>query len=86
MRPFIDWLVQRSFRLKLIGIAVIVEIILIAALTFLGMRQIDSALIDQIRVRIEQGAILFNAALGPELVERNYSALQLALEHARSEN
>jgi PAS domain S-box-containing protein len=85
MRPLFDWLAQRSFRLKLIGIAVIVEIVLVATLTFLSIRQIDSALTDQIRARIEQGTILFNAALGPELAERNYSALQLALEHARSE-
>ncbi|MDT3735631.1 MAG: PAS domain S-box protein [Denitratisoma sp.] len=85
MRPIFDWLAQRSFRLKLVGAAVLTEIAVIAMLAYLGIRQMDSALTDQVRVRIEQGTVLFNAAFGPELVERNYSALQLALEHARSE-
>jgi methyl-accepting chemotaxis protein len=84
MRPILDWLAQRSFRLKLVGAAVLTEIAVIATLAYLGTQQMDSALTDQVRVRIEQGTVLFNAAFGPELVERNYSALQLALEHARS--
>lgn len=86
MRPILDWLAQRSFRLKLVGAAVLTEIAVIATLAYLGIQQMDSALTDQVRVRIEQGTVLFNAAFGPELVERNYSALQLALEHARSEH
>lgn len=85
MSAFFGWLAQRSFRLKLVGIAIIVEVVLVAVLAYLGMQQMDKALSEQIRVRIEQGTILFNAALGPELVERNYSALELALQHARSE-
>jgi PAS domain S-box-containing protein len=85
MQPILDWLAQRSFRLKLIGAAVVAETVLIAVLTYLGIQQMDKALTDQIRVRIEQGTILFNAALGPELAERNFSTLELALQQARSE-
>lgn len=86
MRRILDWLTQRSFRLKLIGAAVAAEILLVAVLAHLGMRQMDEALSDQLRVRIEQSNVLFNAALGPELAERNHSALELVLEHARSES
>lgn len=85
MRHILDWLAQRAFRLKLIGAAVAAEILLIAALTYLGIQRMDDALADQTRVRIEQGTVLFNAALAPKLIERDYSALELALQHARSE-
>ena len=85
MRRILDWLTQRSFRLQLIGAAVLSEIILIAALTYLGIQQMDRALAEQIRVRIDQGTVLFNAALASELAERNYSALELALQRARGE-
>jgi len=81
-----DWLAQRSFRLKLIGAAAAAEILLIAALSYLGIQKMDLVLTDQIIVRIEQGSVLFNAALGPKLSERDYSWLELALQHARSEH
>ncbi len=83
MRRILDWFSQRSFRLQLIGAAVVSEVVLIAALTYLGIQQMDKALTEQIKARIDQGTILFNAALAPHLVERNYSALELALQLAR---
>ena len=83
MRRILDWFSQRSFRLQLIGAAVVSEVVLIAALTYLGIQQMDKALTEQIKARIDQGTILFNAALAPELVERNYSALELTLQLAR---
>lgn len=85
LRRLSDWFAQRSFRLQLIGAAVLSEIILIVALTYLGLQQMDKALTDQIKVRIDQGTILFNAALAADLVERDYSALALSLQLARSE-
>lgn len=85
LRRSIDWLAHNSFRLQLIGAAVLSEILLIAALTYLGIQQMDKALTAQIRARIEQGTHLFNAALASELVERNYSSLRQTLEHARGD-
>lgn len=84
MRRIFDWFAQRSFRLQLIGAAVLSEIILIAALTYLGIQQMDRALTEQIRVRIGQGNVLFNAALAAGLAERDYAALELALQRVRS--
>ena len=85
MHRIIDWLAQRSFRLQLIGAAVASEIVLIAALTYLGVQQMDRALTEQIKVRIDQGSILFNATLAPDLVERDFTALELTLKLARNE-
>ncbi len=84
MRHILDWLAQRSFRLQLIGAAVLSEIVLIAALTYLGIQQMDRALTEQIKVRIDQGAVLFNAALAAGLAERDYAALEPAVQRARS--
>ena len=80
-----DWLVRYSFRLRLVGAAVLSEIVLIAILTYLVVQQFDATLISQIRARVEQNTALFNIALGTELVERDYTNLELALQNARSE-
>lgn len=80
-----DWIAQRSFRLKLFGVAVLAEAAVIAVLTYLGTQQIDKSLISQIQVRISQAEILFNATLAPRLAERDYVPLELALRQARSE-
>jgi PAS domain S-box-containing protein len=80
-----DWLVRHSFRLRLVGAAVLSEIVLIAILTYLVVQQFDATLISQIRARVEQNTALFNIALGTELVERDYTNLELALQNARSE-
>ena len=85
MHRMLDWLAQRSFRLQLIGAAVLSEIVLIAALTYLGIQQMDMALTDQIKARIDQGTVLFNAALASDLAERDYSALARSLQLARRE-
>ncbi|MBI4987391.1 MAG: PAS domain S-box protein [Rhodocyclales bacterium] len=85
MRHILDWFAQRSFRLKLIGAAVAAEIILIVALVSLGIQQMDKALADQFEVRIEQERILLNTLLATEIAEQDNSALELALQHARSE-
>ncbi|MCO5097416.1 MAG: PAS domain-containing protein [Rhodocyclaceae bacterium] len=85
MHRIVDWLAQRSFRLQLIGAAVASEIVLIAVLTYLGVQQMDRALTEQIKVRIDQGSILFNATLAPDLVERDFTALELTLKLARNE-
>ena len=86
MRSLPDWLAQHSFRLKLVGVAVLAEIALVAALSYLDMRQLDKALTEQVRARIDQGTILFNAALGPKLAERDYTSLEQALGQARRDN
>ncbi len=80
-----DWLVRHSFRLRLVGAAVLSEILFIAILTYLVVQQLDNTLTSQIRARVEQNTALFNIALGTELVERDYTNLELALQNARSE-
>jgi PAS domain S-box-containing protein len=80
-----DWLARHSFRLKLLGAAVLAEIAVIALFALLGLRLVDESLFEQFQARIEQSPPLFNVALAPAIAERDYDNLERVLQRVRIE-
>lgn len=81
----LDWLARHSFRLKLLGAAVLAEIAVIALFALLGPRLVDESLFEQFQARIEQSNPLFNVALAPAIAERDYDNLEPVLQQVRIE-
>lgn len=75
-----------SLRAKLILIAVIIEIAMLAILIGNGSRLIQNSLMEQAQLRLREYELLLNTALAPGLVERDYSTLQEILGESRKNN
>ena len=74
------WLNAYTYRLRLVLVAVAVELGLVGALLWIGMRYGESLLAHELQERLDNEAILLQAALAPPLAERNLVLLQETLE------
>lgn len=75
-----------SLRAKLILIAVVIEVAMLAILVGNGGRLIQNSLMEQAQLRLREYELLLNTALAPALVERDYSTLQEILGESRRNN
>jgi len=74
-----------SLRARLVLASVLVEIIMLSMLVFNSLRLTNEALLKQAEVRVAELNVLFNAALGPSLAERDYGTLGDILNSIRRE-
>jgi PAS domain S-box-containing protein len=80
-----DWLQAHAFRLKLIAVALTAELALVLGLLYVMVEHNERALKTQLERRVEQNALLFNAALAGELIAHDYSTLRETLQLMRNE-
>jgi diguanylate cyclase (GGDEF)-like protein/PAS domain S-box-containing protein len=73
-----------SLRLRLIVVAVLVELAMVGLLLANGVRLVDDSLINQTRDRNEELKPLLRAALAAPLAQRDYATLQEILTELRS--
>lgn len=72
--------IQRSLRIQLLILSMVVEAVMLALLLGNSIRIIDAAIEDQTNLRIQAADPLLNAAAGVPLFERNYGTLIDILE------
>ncbi len=76
-----------AFRLrsKLVLASVVVEVFMLTLLVANSLRLSHEALMEQVRLRVEELHVLFNAALAPPLIQRDYGTLNDILQESRRE-
>lgn len=72
----LDWIAQRSFRVKLAAIVLLAEAMMLAVILWQGLHLVAEQSAEEVRQRIEQVNPLLNAAVAVPLVQRDYTALQ----------
>ena len=75
-----------SLRAKLILITVIIEVLMLALLVSNNNRLTQDSLMEQAQLRLKEYELLFNTALAPSLVAKDYSTLQEILGESRKNN
>jgi PAS domain S-box-containing protein len=80
-----NWLLENSLATKILVLTVGGQLVLFAALAIHNSNLIEESLEEPFKVRVESMRPLFNTALAPLLVERNYAALADRLQDARSD-
>lgn len=80
--------IQKSLRIKLIILSMVVEAVMLALLLGNSLRIINTAIEDQTNLRIQAADPLLNAATSIPLIERNYAILINMLEelHKKQEH
>ncbi|BCB28690.1 hypothetical protein SKTS_35760 [Sulfurimicrobium lacus] len=75
-----------SLRAKLVLITVIIEVLMLALLVSNNNRLTQDSLMEQAQLRLREYGLLFNTALAPSLVAKDYSTLQEILGESRKNN
>lgn len=70
------WLAERSLRVKLLAIVLLVEALMLAIVFWQGQRLVERQLTEEVSQRIDQINPLLNAAVAVPMVQRDYTALQ----------
>ena len=83
MSDALAWLRNRSFRLRLILVALLAELATAGLLYRLGLDIIDDTVHAQARLHAEQSASLLNLALAAPLAQRDYAAIDELMRHAQ---
>jgi diguanylate cyclase (GGDEF)-like protein len=77
--------VPLSLRSKLVLTSVLVEVAMLSLLVVNSLRLTQDSLVEQMRLRVDELAILFNASLAPPLVQRDYGTLNELLGEIQRE-
>ena len=72
-----------SFRGKLVAAGIVVQLAAIALITWNSANLIDSHLRNELRMRAEQDAPLFNAAFAAPMLQRDYATVQAIIRESR---
>ena len=72
-----------SFRGKLVAAGIVVQLAAIALITWNSANLIDSHLRNELRMRAEQDAPLFNAAFAAPMLQRDYATVQTIIRESR---
>jgi two-component system, sensor histidine kinase len=72
-----------SFRGKLVAAGIIVQLAAIALITWNSADLIDTHLRNELRMRAEQDAPLFNAAFAAPMLQRDYATVQAIIRESR---
>ena len=74
-----------SLRSKLVLASVVVEVVMLSLLVVNSLRLTQDSLVEQMRLRVDELATLFNASLAPPLAQRDYATLYEILQESRRE-
>ena len=74
---------QFSFRGKLVAAGIVVQLAAISLITWNSLNLIDTHLQNELRVRAEQDAPLYNAAFAAPMLQRDYATVQAIVRESR---
>jgi len=72
-------------RSKLVLASVLVEVLMLSLLVLNSLRLIQASLMEQMQLRVDELATLFNASLATPLAQRDYATLYEILQESRRE-